>query len=258
MNSLVPMTRALLILEGEEGPQVHARYRIRYGMDELGSFPPKGCTAPISFVQIDRFNMGPQRMKALPREKTGEEPDPHVSYRMVLDTIQARTAWILRVSRAEIDDETAAAMSCLGISCLSMESPADQAPGSWETDPEAEMTLTPPYDPMGPDGTHSPATVLDQLQVQHGCLGEQQNGGVRWSCPEPREAVGLGAPFIEVVIDVNLAQDFATQGVLRDADPGDDEIAALWLKVSSIASGDPGAPVVSQSIQRERHPSRRD
>ncbi|WP_019571073.1 hypothetical protein [Thioalkalivibrio sp. ALE11] len=52
-------------------------------------------------------------------------------------------------------------MSCKGISCLSMESPADQAPGFWEVDPEAEITLMPPYDPMGPDGTHSPAIVLD-------------------------------------------------------------------------------------------------
>lgn len=250
INSLGPMTRALLILEQEEAPQVHARYRIRYGMEEMGPFPPKAYTTPISFVQIDRFNMGPQRMEALPQD----DPAPHVSYRMVMDTIQMRTARAFRLSRAEIDDDTAAAMSCLGVSCLSMEAPADHAPGDWGADPDAAITLTPPYDLLTPDGTHSPGAVLDQLTIDHGFLGDQRDGQVRWSYPESREGVTFGAPFMEVVIDVNLAQDFAVQGVLRDAHLNDTSLAELWHKVSSIASGDPQAPLVSQSVQRVRHP----
>ena len=249
INSLGPMTRALLILEEEEAPQVHARYRIRYGMEEMGPFPPKAYTTPISFVQIDRFNMGPQRMKALPQD----DPAPHVSYRMVMDTVQMRTARAFRLSRAELDDDTAAAMRCLGVSCLSMEAPAEQATGDWDADPDAAITLTPPYDLMTRDGTHSPAAVLDQLTIDHGFVGDQRNGRVSWSYPESREGVTFGAPFIDVVIDVNLAQDFSVQGVLRDAHPNDTSLAELWHKVSSIASGDPQAPLVSQSVQRVRH-----
>ena len=250
INNLGPLTRALLILEEEEDRQVHARYRIRYGMEDMGPFEPKAYTTPISFVQIDRFNMGPQKMEALPQEN----PAPHVSYRMVMDTIQMRKARAFRLSRTEIDDDTAAAMSCLGVSCLSMESPADQAPGAWEADPEAEITITPPYDLMAPDATHSPAAVLDQLTIAHGFLGDEHNGNVSWSYPEPREGVTFGAPFIEIVIDVNLAQEFAVQGVLRDAHLNDTSVAALWHKVSSMASGDPDSPVVSKSSQRERRP----
>ena len=246
INNLGPMTRALLILEEEEEPQVHARYRIRYGMEEMGPFPPKAYMTPISFVQIDRFNMGPQRMKALPQD----DPAPHISYRMVMDTVQMRTARAFRLSRAEIDDDTAAAMSCLGISCLSTEFTVDQAPGDWDADPGAAITLTPPYDLTVPDAMHSPAAVLDQLTIDHPFLGEQSNGRVSWSYPEAREGVSFGAPFIEVVIDVNLGQDFAVQGVLRDTHLNDTSLAELWHKVSSISSGDPQAPLVSQAGQR--------
>ncbi|MCC5961923.1 MAG: hypothetical protein JJU09_02250 [Rhodobacteraceae bacterium] len=246
INRLGPMTRALLILEEEEDPQIHARYRIRYGMEKMGPFAPNAYTTPISFVQIDRFNMGPQRREALPQD----DPAPHISYRMVMDTIQMRTARTFRLSRAEIDDDTAAAMSCLGISCLSMDFAADQAPGGWDADPDAAITLTPPYDLMAPDATHSPATVLDQLTIAHGFIGDQSNGRVNWSYPEAREGVSFGAPFIEVVIDVNLAQDFAVQGVLRDTHLNDTSLAELWHKVSSISSADPQAPLVSQAGQR--------
>lgn len=255
VNRLGPMTRALLMLDAREGPQVHARYRIRYGMEEMGPYPPKAYTTPVSFLQIDRFNMGPRRMEALPGAADGESA-PHVSYRMAMHIMQARTAEVISVSRAELSDAAAEAMSCLDLGCLDLGSPADHIPVDWESTQEADIAFTAPYPMMTRDGTHSPAAVLDQLTVQHGFVGDISQDEVRWSYPEARPGLTFGAPFMEVVIDVNLAQDFAVDGVLRDSHLGDDELAALWVRTASISSADPSQPLVFQSVARQRHPWR--
>ena len=252
INRLGPLTRALLMLDAREGPQVHARYRIRYGMEEMGPYPPKAYTTPVSFVQIDRFDLGPHRMEALPDAADGDSA-PHVSYRMAMHTIQARTAEVISVSRAELSDAVAEEMACLDLGCLDLGSPADHIPVDWEPTQEEDIAFTAPYPMMTQDGTHSPAAVLDQLTVQNGFLGDVGQDAVRWSYPEPRPGLTFGAPFIEVVIDVNLAQDFAVDGVLRDSHLGDDELAVLWFRTASISSADPSQPLVFQSVARERH-----
>lgn len=256
INRLGPLTRALLMLDAREGPQVHARYRIRYGMEQMGPYPPKAYTTPLSFVQIDRFDMGPHRMKALPGA-ADEDAARHVSYRMAMQTIQARTAEVISVSRAELTDAAAEGMRCLQVGCLDLASPAEQIPEEWEpSQDEGGIDFTAPYPMMTRDGTHSPAAVLDALIAQHGFLGNIGEETVTWSYPEPRPGLTFGAPFVEVVIDVNLAQDFAVDGVLRDSHLGDDALAVLWFHTASISSADPSEPLVFQAEARQRHPWR--
>lgn len=253
LNRAGPLTRALLLLESEEAPLAHARYRIRFGMEQMGPYDPKAYRIPVSFVQIDRFNMGPVRPKSL-----ADVPDaaPHVSYRLVMRPVQSVTAATTSMARAELTDAQAEAMACLDVGCLSPASVAESVPQQWKETHEGDIAFSAPYPMMTTNGTHSPAAVVDQLTVQNGFLAEVVEESVRWSYPEPREGLTFGAPFIDVTIDVNLAQDFAVEGVLRDSHLMDDDLAIVWERFASISSADPTQPLVFAGRALQRHPWR--
>ncbi|MGM0987082.1 MAG: hypothetical protein ACQEXI_08865 [Pseudomonadota bacterium] len=241
VQRLSPLTRALLLVENEETALEKGRYRIRYGMADMGPYAPKAHTTPVSFVQVDRFDLAVQA-------------ESQVSYRFVMRPVQSLTAGLVSASRARLAESAAEALRCLGIHCLSQASSAASIEAPWENATSAEIIFSPPYPLMSRHGIHSPAAVLDQLTLENGFLAEPEQEYIRWRYPEfAPEGVTLGAPFIEVVLEVNMAQDVAVDGVLRESHLMDDDVAVLWQRVMSVASATPQAPLVMHSQAVKRH-----
>ena len=253
---LAPPVQAILLLEAQDGVLPHARYRLRYGAERMPN-PPGADPVTVSFIQIDRFNLGPARHAEIargagdaavpPASRFGD--GPHVSWRIVSAPIQRVVANLNAVSRAEFADDEAAGARCLDIDCLSLDSAAAAVPHDWQADEEIAFAVERVFETVR-DGAHSPAAVMEMLFAQSWLLDGASGD---WRGAEPREGVEFAQPFLDVVIESGLAQEIATEGVLRDGHLMDDELAALWWHVASIGSGDPRAPVLFAAEARQRH-----
>ena len=254
---LAPPIQAVLLLEARDGVLPHARYRLRYGAESMPN-PPGADPVMVNFMQIDRFNLGPAHHAELVRSAGADVTvppvsefgaGPHVSWRIVSAPIQAHVSNLNAASRAEFGDPDAEGARCLDIDCLSLAPASEAVPQPW-----TEMTgMSGPtqrvYETIR-DDAHSPAALMEVLLAQS-FLTEPD--GTRWRGPETREGVAFAQPFIEVVIETGLGQDAGAEAVMRDANLMDDELAMLWWRASSVASGDPAAPLLYGAEARKRH-----
>ena len=253
ISRMNPLTRALLMVQQAESPLERGRYRIRYGMADMGPYPPKGYTTSISFIQLDRLDLS--------------DSGQHLSYRFVMGPVQNRTASLISLSRAPLSQGAAQALECIEVACTADDSAAASINASrdgasdapWEDEASPDIAFAPPYALHRDTGTHSAAAVLDQLILEHGSYADPSQDYIRWRYPEfAPEGVTLAEPFIEVVLEVNMAQEFAVDGVLQESHLMDDDAAVIWHRVMSVASADPEAPMVMHSRAVKRHQWKQD
>lgn len=222
-----PFVKAVLALEAVDGVIERSRYRIRYGFERI-PMPPGGPT-PFSFVQVDRFNLGPafreEAVAALGEENVAPAAafgeGAHVSWRLVMHPMMGNAAVIDAAARVEISEDDAATMLCLGTPCLSTAvGIMDAAPWSdmEETDRHPEASYR-----TERDGLPTPAAVIEMLTAN--------------VVLELREGVGPTEPYAEAIIELNLGQDTALDAALRDGDMMDDSIRAIWRRISAVAPG---------------------
>jgi len=239
---LNPLTQAILMLENEEGVVPHARYRIRYAMEgrEDGTGGPP---VPYSFVVIDRYNLGTVFREAI-AESFGEARTPppesfsageHVSFRMTFRPIQGRTADPVAISRRVISDDEARTTRCLTVPCLDVASAGDEAM-PWREHDGSGTGFDRPYEDIR-NGAYTPAAMADLLVLESGAARISE-GDLRWTGFEESESVRPGEPFFEIVMDVNLAQDFGIEAISWYGHLMDDSVAAIWQRAMTFASGD--------------------
>lgn len=254
---LAPPIQAVLLLEAQDGVLPHARYRLRYGAESMPN-PPGAAPVMVNFMQIDRFNLGPAHHAELVRSAGADVTvppvtefgeGPHVSWRIVSSPIQGHVSNLNAVSRAEFGDPDADGARCLDIDCLSLAPAAEAVPEPW-----SEMTAI-----SGPsprvyesirDDAHSPAALMEVLLAQSFLTDPDST---RWRGPEAREGVDFAQPFMEIVIETGLGQDAGAEAVMRDANLMDDDLAMLWWRAASVASGDPAGPLLYGAEARKRH-----
>lgn len=253
ISRMNPLTRALLLVQQAESPLEKGRYRLRYGMADLGPYPPKGYTTSVSFIQLDRLDLS--------------DSGQHLSYRFVMGPVQNRTASLISMSRASLSERVAQGLGCIEVACTAEDSAAasinasidDTSDAPWEDEASVDIAFQPPYALHSDVGTHSAAAVLDQLILEQGFYADRAQNYIRWRYPEfAPEGVTLAEPFIEVVLEVNMAQEFAVDGVLQESHLMDDDAAVIWHRVMSVASADPEAPLVMHSRAVRRHQWRQD
>ena len=239
---LNPLTKAILMLENEEGVVPHARYRIRYAMEGRGD-GTGGPPVPYSFVEIDRYNLGAVFREAI-AESFGEARTPppesfgageHVSFRMEFRPIQGRTADPVAMSRRVISDDEARMTRCLTLSCLDVASTGDEAM-PWREHDGSGTGFDRPYEDIR-NGVHTPAAMADLLVLESGAA-RISDGNLSWTGFEESESVRPGEPFFEIVMDVNLAQDFGIEAVSWYGHLMDDSVAAIWQRAMTFPSGD--------------------
>lgn len=239
---LNPLTKAILMLENEEGVVPHARYRIRYAMEGRGD-GTGGPPVPYSFVEIDRYNLGAVFREAI-AESFGEARTPppesfgagaHVSFRMEFRPIQGRTADPVAMSRRVISDDEARMTRCLTLPCLDLASAGDEAM-PWREHDGSGTGFDRPYEDIR-NGVHTPAAMADLLVLESGAA-RISDGNLSWTGFEESESVRPGEPFFEIVMDVNLAQDFGIEAVSWYGHLMDDSVAAIWQRAMTFPSGD--------------------
>lgn len=240
-GDLNPLTKAVLLLENEEGLVAHARYRIRYGLEgRMGT--PGGQVVPFSFVQVDRFNLGNVFRSAVAQSLGEAHTAPaeafgageHVSYRLVLRPVQGRVADPVAIGRQVMTDDVAEAMRCLAAPCLDLAGVGEDAT-FWLDHAGRGTGFDRPYEDVR-DGVYTPAAMADLLALEIG-VARIDDGQLRWTGFEEPESVRSGQPFMEIVMDVNLAQDFGIEAVLRFGHLMDDSVSVIWKRAISFPSG---------------------
>ncbi|RFU12034.1 hypothetical protein DZD18_14100 [Rhodobacteraceae bacterium W635] len=235
---LNPLAKAILVLENEEGVVPHARYHIRYAM-EWRDDGTGGAPVPYSLVAIDRYNLGTAFRQAA-ADSAGEsrtppaEPfsaGPHVSYRMTFRPIQGHTADPVGMSRTVISEDDARARRCLTLPCLDLASAGEEAI-PWHAHDGSGTEFARPYEDIR-NGVYTPAAMADLLVLEAGAA-RISDGALSWTGFEGSENLRPGAPFFEIVMDVNLGQDVGVEAISRHGHLMDDSVAAIWQRAMTF------------------------
>ena len=229
-----PLTMAVLALEAAEGVRDRVRYRITYGIEQLPD-QPNNIPYPVSFIQVDRFSLGAAiRQEAI--ESYGVEnvgsPDtfdvgPHVSWRLVTRPVQGTRSDIMAAGRTELSETQAQGMTCLGSPCLSPVMELDSA-APWGAEEETQLNAESVPFQVTRSGLLTPAATIDQL-TRESDFGETGRF---------REPPDLPDPFLEAVIEIDLAQDAVLDAGLRHGGLMDDSVAAIWRRLIIIPRGE--------------------
>lgn len=224
-----PFVKAVLALKGVDGAAKHARYRLRYGQDMIIPADTKPVT--VSYVQIDRFNLGPAIRDDLVQSHGAQNvapssafgTQPHVSWRLAMTPIMGHKAIIVAASRAEISTERARTETCFDMSCLSTAPVIDNLV-PWSQMQSTDFDSDQPYQVMH-NGLVTPAAAIDVLTADLSF--------------EPREGVQGSEPYVETVVELNLGQDAMLDAALREGALMDDSVSAIWHRIAALPV-DPG------------------
>lgn len=226
-----PIEKALLLLDAQEEPLTRTRYLLRYSQRSLDG-------VPASFVQVERFNLGPairlETIEAYGADSV-DEPEvfgvgPHVVWRFVTTPSAGSAAALVAAGRMEIEETAAATRSCLGRTCLAFDTLDELADwDEWvQMDEDLARTAYPAI--IDIDGQElSPALQALELGI-HAGLAEVGDAGITWTIPA-LPGPETGAPVIALVIDRNLGQEIMSDAALGIALP-DKESQERWTRIS--------------------------
>ena len=257
-GDLTPLAKAVLLVEAVEGVLPHARFRLSYGL-AMTDGSPGAAPVPMSLIQVERYNLGPDIHAQLEREHGAANvapleafgEGPHVSYRFAMRPIMGRTADLVVASRAEPAEPDA---PCLGFHCQIAHGIGEHVVGWGDMESLDPPAFQPSYE-MTRDGALSPAAALDKVALQMG-RAQIRDGRLGWNGFEPRETVAPTEPFAEAVVEVNLGQDNGIDVIFHDDHLMDHEVSAMWQRIVSVSGGgaDPliyGARAVEHWTDRE-------
>jgi Ca-activated chloride channel family protein len=229
-----PLTMAVLALEAAEGPRDRVRYRISYGIELLPDLA-SDVPYPVSFIQIDRFSLGSAiRQDALASYGADNvappeafDVGPHVSWRLITRPVQGAASDIVAAGRTELSQAQAQEMTCLSNPCLSPVMEVENS-AAWDTMEQMSLNHDPVSFQVERSGLLSPAAAIDQLTRESGF---NETGRFR-------ETPQLPDPFLEAVLEINLAQGSILQAGMRRGDVKDDAIAAIWRRLVILPMGE--------------------
>lgn len=233
-SQIRPLTMAVLALETGEGARDRVRYRISYAIEQ---FPNLASRVPyaVSFIQVDRFSLGSAiRQDAIDSYGAKQvappqafDVGPNVSWRLVTRPVQGTMSDIVAAGRAELTDAQVRGMKCLNSPCLSPAMALDNA-APWGAEEEVPLDADPVPFQVVRSGLLTPAAAIDQLTSESTFDEVEQF----------REVPNLPEPFLEAVIEINLAQDAVLDAAMRWGGLMDDSVAALWRRLIIIPMGD--------------------
>lgn len=224
--NLDPLTRSILILEANEPPLPHVRYRVTYSMDASPDIPE----VQQAYAEVTRYNLGPSRredlLMSVPDGQVADPAEfgvgPHVSWRFVLAPVMGMRAGLVYASRTEVPDAQARTADCLGEPCLSLSDPSGPITG-WEpfTSPQSDP---PPYARTTDFGVATAAFGMQELWENLTADGM-----------DPLQYMPTQPHFV-FVISVNVAgQEAGISGLVKQAVVMDDSVSEIWTRRLEIA-----------------------
>ncbi len=235
---------AALALELTESPLPRQRQQVRQGV--IMQNEDVAGAAPVSLVEITRFNLGPAVRQDLveslgeaqvaPLSEFGE--GPHVVWRLATQELQGNRAALIAASRRVLTEAEAAALSCMGEPCLTpynvvLELAPWPEPEGLEVDEEWARLAT-----LG-GGAHV-AAALQHLQ------GEVEGEAV---AIESSADVAQGSVLRnEAVVELGLGQDDGMDSAWRHGGLMDDSIKAQWQRLLMLPLGGEAALVAGSLL----------
>lgn len=237
-------TKSVMLLESQETPLPHVRYRVTYRLDNAPDFG----SYPNAYVEVTRFNLGPNRHKEVTESTPAGVPaapaeyfglGPSVSWRFVMGSVQGQLADVVSASRKVLSSTDADAMDCLGAPCMTLESP-DGPPGEWK---QIEAPAAEPAAYVAQVNSIATAARISELLYRQASGGQQQIEAMSQHAPEPQ------LTFV-ISMDVD-GQDHAADGLLHQQFLFDDAISDIWTR-----RRDAGPGTVEWKQHFEYHPGR--
>ncbi len=233
-GQLTALEKALLLVDLEEKSLLRVRYVVRLGQQTEDG-------APLTLVEVNRYNLGPasraEAIDAYGEEYTADPEEfgvgPHIGWRFVMRPSGIGAVDLLAAGRRELPQDEAAAASCFGRTCLSLDLIGDLK--AWKDAPPAEFTVpkraypaviaTGEGDERGEE--EAPAHVALELALMIGAA-KADDSGVQWVgdlTGDIRSANSLPV----VVIDRNAGQETMTDAIMGVAGTGD-ESSQRWVR----------------------------
>lgn len=230
-GSLSAPAKAALALAVTEGEVPRARHHLTITL-------VPGTT--LMLVQLDRYNLGPairqQEIESHGEENVGHLEEfgigAHTSLRLALTPVMGHEAAVISAARREITDTEAGEALCLLGPCLTPKMLIDDAEFLSNLE-EVNLSAAGEYEAVT-DGLPSLATLLDGLAERSGLILEGNEAQLM------REE-----PFVvaEAMIETNLAQESAVDGVMRVGELMDDSVGAIWARLATFGMWEVDAPV---------------
>ncbi|GGA57154.1 hypothetical protein [Pelagibacterium lentulum] len=224
-----PVPMAMLAVASQGSGPDRVRYRISYGIAWIDA-PPSAAALPLSFMEVQRFNVGPAIREDLvqslgadavaPIEEFGV--GPHVAWRLVTQPVMGNRAIISAAGYAEISEDAASAALCFGRPCLSPNS-VIEGDLPWSEMEEAPISLDVPF-AVSANGVLTPFAAAEIL------LGDVEPEGPDGT----NDGASIPEPVIEAVIEGNLGQDIGLEAAYRWGGLLDDSVAAIWERLASL------------------------
>ncbi len=226
-----PVDKLIALLDASEVPLQRARYKISFFQRPLPL--PNGANETVSFVQVQRFNLGPAVRRSLvaslgaaqvaPAKEFGL--GPHISLRATLSFLRSADPGFREIGRSVISEQAAAREPCFEVSCVSLESALerqDWAAGQWARPPAIQ-----------PKPKLHTVTTADAVRWLLAGAGLIESATGRWAEPETPEGLKPGEPSLSFVIERDLGQNHGLSAALRDGPLMDDEIRERWFKLET-------------------------
>ena len=222
-GALDALSKAVMVVEMQEGRLERSRYQLSVRLVNV-EYADSPAPSQYLFVVADRYNIGPvvhaQLVEELgadvvaPLEEFGV--GPNVNWNFVMQPVQGHQAMLVAASRSVLTDEEAAWSACLNGLCLSV---------GWERAPQAwEAVETPAFEELAP--------MFNLAVAEWELLNPEVMAAVVTAAagfdPYMAELSGPERVIAQLVIDMNVGQDWSVAAVLRQGDLMDDSLAAIW------------------------------
>ncbi len=232
-----PVEKAVLLLDTVEPALERTRHVVRYGQITAEE---DGAPLAVSFVQVERYNLGPairrETIAAYGADNTADPEEfgvgPHVAWRFVFRPLMGQQAALLEAGRREFTDAEAAGRPCAGRGCLALTPSMDEL-RPWTEARHDAAGWTSPYEAREASGIAAPARIAAELCASLG-IAAAEDGRLTWRGPEQPDGLAGRDPFLFLVIDRNLGQDYGSDAMIGQTRLNDDELSELWWRRAEV------------------------
>ncbi|MBJ7576882.1 hypothetical protein JHC09_03165 [Devosia sp. MC532] len=232
-----PIEKALLIAD-DAIESTRTRTELSYG--EMIDSAEDGSSAPVSFIEVRHFNLGPTIRAELAAD-LGEEnvadaaefgTGEHRAWRFVFTPTMNNQAILLQASTKEISAKEASKQDCQGTPCL--ESYRDfQDMADW-TEVEGEQPDWPLLYADVADDVAIPAYAAARLATL-GYWANAESGEYQWTYGEHPEGVERYEMYRFLSMDRNLGNEIGLDAVWHETKLNDDAVTDLWYRFADVA-----------------------